>query len=119
MAHGRFDEPPETMKIGNNGESVEACGPLRWNGDQHNDGGAAQSVTIQHVEIKQGSTRAEKDPNTQIQRGPDDWMVPDIPVIGPGKFEDGRAQAEADVEVVLESGQTRSEPWRGQVELGH
>jgi NaMN:DMB phosphoribosyltransferase len=45
-------------------------------------------------------------------------MVPDIPVDGSGKFVNGRAQAEADVEVVLQDGQTTIEQWREQVELG-
>jgi hypothetical protein len=120
MSHGRFDKPPETMKRSADGESVEACGPLRWDGDDPNDR-PAQRLTIQRVEIKQGRARAMRDPSQQFQRGEGgpDWMVPSIPSDGSAAFEDGRAHAEAEVEVVLEDGQVTTERWRETVELSH
>jgi hypothetical protein len=118
MTHGRFDKPPETMKIGGNGESVEACGPLLWNGDEPNDR-PAQSVTIQSVEVKQGRARAAKDPGAQFDRGQEEWMVESVPADGSAKFEDGRAHAEAEVKVVLEDGRVTTEHWKETVELSH
>jgi hypothetical protein len=116
MTHGRFDKPPETMKISADGKSVEACGPLLWNGDEPHDR-PAQSVTIQNVEIKQGRARAAKDPGKQFDRGEDDWMVDSVPSDGSGTFEDGRADAEAEVQVVLEDGGVTTERWKEQVQL--
>ena len=118
MTHGRFDKPPETMKISPDGESVEACGPLLWNGDEPHDR-PAQSVTIQSVEIKQGSARAAKDPGAQFARGQEDWMVDDVPSDGSAKFENGQAHAKAEVQVVLEDGQVANEHWNETVQLSH
>jgi hypothetical protein len=68
MSHGRFDKPPETMKISSNGECVEACGPLLWNGDEPHDH-AAQSLTINSIEIKQGRARAATNPGGAVRTG--------------------------------------------------
>jgi hypothetical protein len=116
MPHGRFDKPPETMKRSADGHSVEACGPLLWDGDDANDR-PAQRLTIQRVEIKQGRARAANDPNVQAARGEEEWMVPSVPSDGSAAFEDGHAHAEADVEVVLEDGHVTTERWRETVEL--
>jgi hypothetical protein len=106
------------MKRSATGDSVEACGPLLWNGDQPHDR-PASSLTIKSVEIKQGNARASTSPNLRLQRAPEpaDWMVGDIPAEGSEKFGDGHAQAEAEVEVVLEDGRTDTEHWRERVEL--
>ena len=118
MPHGRFDKPPETMQISADGKSVEACGPLLWNGDEPNEH-PAQSLTIQSVEIKQGRARAGKDPGAQFDRGAEEWMVDSVPSDGSGTFENGRAQAEAQVQVVLEDGSVKAERWKETVELSH
>jgi hypothetical protein len=118
MPHGNFDKPPETMQISADGKSVEACGPLLWNGDEPHDR-PAQSLTIQSVEIKQGRARATKDPGVQFEQGEDEWMVDSVPSDGSGTFEDGRAQAEAQVQVVLEDGSVTNEHWRENVQLSH
>jgi hypothetical protein len=119
MTHGRFDKPPERMKRSPDGKSVEACGPLLWDGDQPNDR-PASALTIKRVEIKQGSARAVSSPNVRLERAPEppDWMVVDIPSDGSKTFEDGRAHAEAEVDVLLEDGQTTTEHWKETVELG-
>jgi hypothetical protein len=116
MPHGRFDKPPETMKIGANGESVEACGPLSWNGDDPNDR-PASSLRIKSVEVKQGNTSASKAPNAEIQRGPDEWMVDSIPANGSQTFQAGDAHAKAEVEVFLQNGDTTTEHWNETVKL--
>jgi hypothetical protein len=118
MTHGRFDKPPETMKISANGESVEACGPLLWNGDEPHDR-PAESVTIQSVEIKQGRARAANDPGKQFDRGKDEWMVDSVPSDGSGTFEDGQAHAKAEVQVVLDDGHVTNEHWNETVQLSH
>jgi hypothetical protein len=118
MPHGRFDKPPETMEISADGKSLEACGPLLWNGDEPQDH-PAQSLKIQSVEIKQGRARAAKSPGVQFERGEQEWMVEGVPSDGSGTFEDGRARAEAQVQVVLEDGTVKNEHWREDVELSH
>jgi hypothetical protein len=112
MPHGRFDH---TMEGSVNGESVEACGPLLWDGVNGNR--PATGLTIKHVEIRQGNALAVGDPSLQLQRGPANWMVEDIPAEGPGKFEEGDAHAKAEVDVVLQDGSTKTETWNQTVEL--
>lgn len=112
MPHGRFDE---TMEGSTNGQSVEACGPLLWDGARGNQPAAA--LTIRHLEIRQGNARAASDPNLQLQRGPQEWMVQNIPSDGSGTFEEGDAHAKAEVEVVLQDGATKTENWNQTVEL--
>jgi hypothetical protein len=113
MTHGRFDKPPETMKISANGDSVEACGPLLWNGTAPSDGGPAQKVTVTHVNIRQHSSgaHAKSHPNNASQRPQEDWMVTPIPCQGSNRFEDGPAEAFAEAEVELDDGQVRQERW--------
>jgi len=108
MPHGNFDSP---MTISSSGDSVEACGPLIWDG--------ATTITIEHVEIKQGSADAEKNPNLQNQAPQEEWMVQDVPCTGPGRFHDGSAKAEATVRVVLQNGTTTTEHWEEDVQLSH
>lgn len=115
MPHGNFDQPPETMERSSNGDSVEGCGPLSWDGDDE----PARIVTITHVDIKQPSTGAHavSDHPRPFQRSagnpppPPDWMVPDIPSRGPARFEDGSAEAFAVVDVELEGGHHKQERW--------
>lgn len=118
MSHCRFDKPPETMKISFNGECVEACGPLLWNGDEPHDH-AAQSLTINSIEIKQGRARAATNPGVQFAPAKEDWMAPDVPSDGCAKFEDGQTHAKAEVRAVLEDGQVMDEHWNETVELSH
>jgi hypothetical protein len=124
MTHGRFDTPPEEMKISGSGDSVEACGPLLWDGTAPGDGGQAQKVTVTHVDIKQQASGAHANghPNQASRRPTKDWMVPEIPCQGPQRFEEGPAEAFAEAEVELDDGQVRHERWPEegtiQVELG-
>lgn len=115
MPHGNFDKPPESMRRSTNGDFVEACGPLFWDGDDR----PAQAITVEHVEITQGDARAEKDVSTQATRGEPEWMVQDVRCSGPGRFQDGPATAKAKVKVLLQSGDETREHWRETVLLSH
>jgi hypothetical protein len=124
MTHGRFDTPPEKMKISASGDLVEACGPLLWDGNAPGDGGPAQKVTVTHVDIKQqgSGAHAKSYPNQASRRPMEDWMVPEIPCQGPKRFEEGLAKAFAEAEIELDDRQVRRERWPEegtiQVELG-
>jgi hypothetical protein len=113
MPHGNFDRPPETLRRSGSGESVEACGPLDWDGDDQ----PAKTITIEHVHIQQGNVHAAENANSLIARGQSEWMVDNVPAAGSGRFQDGSADAAAKVEVVLEDGQVIREHWRETVEL--
>jgi hypothetical protein len=115
MPHGNFDTPPDTLRRSGSGESVEACGPLDWDGDDR----PAETITIEHVQIKQGNVHAEEHANSLIARGQKEWMVDKVPAKGSGRFQDGSADAEAKVEVVLEGGHVIREHWSETVELRH
>ena len=113
MTHGRFDKPPEKMKISASGDSVEACGPLLWDGDAPGDGGPALKVTVTHVSITQQSSgaHAQSHPDKASQRPTEDWKVPEIPCQGSNRFEDGPAEAFAKADVELNDGQVKHERW--------
>jgi hypothetical protein len=106
MPHGNIEE---SLRISSSGDSVEVCGPLFWDG--------ATTITIEHVEVKQGSTTAESNSTVSNQPPQAEWME-DVPCNGPGTFQVGPAEANATV-VVLENGGRTPERWHNNVNLTH